>query len=129
VTGLQVSLETITRDERSVTLALRGEFDLANISIVRIALADHLRHGRCVIRLDMNGVEYLDSTMLGVLVEAHQRCHDKGGSLILIGVPDRVRRVLRIAGLDRLLLTDGALGVGVEPGGSERLQRPAMGRD
>jgi len=110
VTGLRVSLETITRDEYSVTLALRGEFDLANISIVRIALADHLLHGRCVIRLDMSGVQYLDSTMLGALVEAHQQCQDKGGSLMLISVPDRVRRLLCIGGLEGLLLTDSAHG-------------------
>jgi len=108
VTGLRVSIETIARDEGSVSLALRGEFDLANISIVRIALADHVLHGRCVIRLDMSGVQYMDSTMMGALVEAHQQCHDKGGSLILTDVPERVRRLLCIGGLDSVLLTDRA---------------------
>lgn len=110
MTGLRVSIETIARDEYSVTLALRGEFDLENISIVRIALTDHILHGRCVVRLDMSGVEYMDSSMLGALVEAHQQCQDKGGSLILISVPDRVRRLLCIGGLDGLLLTDSAHG-------------------
>ena len=39
MTGLDVSIETVTRDESSVCLALRGEFDLENISVVRLALA------------------------------------------------------------------------------------------
>jgi anti-sigma B factor antagonist len=107
---MHVSIETITRDERTVLLALRGEFDLSNVSILRIALADHLRHGRCVIRLDMSGVQYMDSTMMGALVEAHQVCHDKGGSLTLTDVPDRVRRLLCMGGLDGLLLTHRADG-------------------
>lgn len=106
MTGLDVSLVTLARDDSCVTLALSGEFDLGNISILRIALADHILHGRCVIRLDMSGVEYMDSTMMGALVEAHRECHDKGGSLILTDVPERVTRLLRMGGLDGLLLTD-----------------------
>ncbi|MBO0878896.1 MAG: STAS domain-containing protein [Mycobacterium sp.] len=103
MTILRVSIETVASDESSVLLALRGEFDLENVSILRIALADHINRGRCVIRLDMSGVEYMDSTTMGAFVEARQACHDKGGALILTRAPDRVRQVLRMGGLDGLL--------------------------
>jgi anti-sigma B factor antagonist len=101
-------VETTTSDEWRAVVVLRGEFDVANAGDVRAELARHLDEGRRVIRVDVRGVGFMDSTAIGELVAASQRCRSDHGSLILTGVPRRLQRLLTVAGLDQVLLVDSA---------------------
>ena len=62
--------------------------------------------------LDLSGVRYIDSTRLGELIAAHITVTPQGGKLKLVGTPDRVCELLRMAGLDgvfeRFATTDDA---------------------
>ena len=102
------SIETTLCDEWRAAVALRGEFDLANAGELRAALDEHLDAGRRVIRINASAVTFIDSTAMGALVAASERCRDEHGSLILTGVPARLKRLLAVAGLDQLLLVDSA---------------------
>jgi anti-sigma B factor antagonist len=101
-------VRTTACDESRAAVALHGELDVANAHDLRAELAAHLDAGRRVIRVDARGVEFMDSTAVGELVIASERCAADHGSLILTNVPPRVRRLLRIAGLDQVLLVDTA---------------------
>jgi anti-sigma B factor antagonist len=101
-------VETTASDEWRAAIALHGELDVANAHDLRAELAEHLDAGRRVIRIDAAGVEFMDSTALGELVIASERCVAEHGSLILTNVPPRVRRLLDVSGLDRVLLIDTA---------------------
>lgn len=101
-------VRTIAYDEWRAAIALHGEFDIANADELRTALDGHLDAGRRVIRVDVGSVTFVDSTAIGALVDASERCRREHGSLILTNVPPRVDRVLKIAGLDRILLIDTA---------------------
>jgi anti-sigma B factor antagonist len=101
-------VRTTACDEWRAAVALHGELDVANAHDLRAELAAHLDAGRRVIRVDARGVEFMDSTAVGELVIASERCAADHGSLILTNVPPRVRRLLRIAGLDQVLLVDTA---------------------
>lgn len=106
VTIMQV--RTAASDEWRAAVILRGEFDVANAADIAAELHRHLDAGRRLIRVDARGVEFMDSTAIGELVRASERCRAAHGSLILTGVPHRLRRVLSLAGLDQLLLVDTA---------------------
>jgi anti-anti-sigma factor len=73
-----------------------GEFDLAN--------ADELRdcfeqvEGRPVV-VDMSSAEFMDSTILGVLIAATRN----GSEVTITGAKGQVRRVLTISGLAEAL--------------------------
>ena len=54
--------------------------------------------------VDCAGLTFLDSTGLGALVALRKRCEAAGGTLGLVDVPGRIELVLRISGLDGLLL-------------------------
>jgi anti-sigma B factor antagonist len=85
----------------AVIIQLGGELDLYNAEEVRSALADAIAAGpRCVV-IDMADVEFVDSTALGVLVEARaQLGHD---SFRLAAPQLGARRALQVSGLDRHL--------------------------
>jgi anti-sigma B factor antagonist len=101
-------VETKASDDWRAAIALHGELDVANAGDLRAELAAHLDAGRRVIRIDAAGVGFIDSTAIGVIVEASERCRLEHGSLILTNVPHRMRRLLSIAGLDSVLLVDTA---------------------
>jgi anti-sigma B factor antagonist len=46
--------------------------------------------------LDLTGVPYMDSAGLGVLVNAHVSCVNRGRRLALVGLADRVRTLLAV---------------------------------
>jgi anti-sigma B factor antagonist len=101
-------VRTAACDEWRAAVVLRGEFDLANADELAAELHRHLDEGRRLIRVDARGVEFMDSTAISELVHASERCRAGHGSLILTGVPRRLRRVLSLAGLDQVLLVDTA---------------------
>ena len=95
-------------DDWRATVHLCGELDLANVGALRAELARHLDAGRRVLRVDATAVTFMDSVVIGALLEASQRCQLQRGSLILTGVSARLQRVLALAGLDQVLLVDSA---------------------
>lgn len=101
-------VRTTAQDEWRAAIQLCGELDVANAAELRAELDGHLDAGRRVIRVDASAVEFIDSTAIGALVAANARCRELHGSLILTGVRRPVERVLKIAGLDQILLVDTA---------------------
>lgn len=50
--------------------------------------------------LDLSELEYISSAGIGVLVKTQLRLQEKGESLMLLGVRQRVRMVIHFAGLE-----------------------------
>lgn len=89
-------------------ICVSGELDGAAAPLLRAELDRHLSAGRRVLRVDTRGVGFVDTTALGVLLEAHWRCLRLGGTLLIAGVRDPLRRLLAMTGLDGVLLVDRA---------------------
>ena len=56
-----------------------------------------------VLELDLGGVTFMDSSGIAVLLRAHRRVGLLGGTMTVQHVPDQAGKVLRAAGLDRLM--------------------------
>lgn len=102
------TIQTTACDDWRAAVSLRGEFDCANAAELGAELGRHLDQGRRVIRVDARDVQFMDSTAIGELISASERCRAEHGSLILTGVPRRLQRLLTVAGLDQVLLVDTA---------------------
>ncbi len=98
----------VDRDTGGVTIHLAGEVDLAAAPRVESAIEDALAGEETVdITIDLDGVTFLDSTGLRVLVGAHARCAGEGRSLTLVNPSVAVSRILEITGLGQTLLAEG----------------------
>ncbi len=84
-------------------LALTGRLDVRSAADVRLALAEAVEDGLGELVLDLSALEAVDATGLGVLVGAHRHAGRAGRRLVLLHVPERVGRLLRITRLDRVL--------------------------
>jgi anti-sigma B factor antagonist len=102
----------------AVIVRLAGELDLYNAEDVRTALAQAIDTAPRRIVVDMAAVEFVDSTALGVLIEARARLGHDG---LLLAAPQlETRRTLQISGLDRHLTSCPTI---VETGVTERTSR------
>jgi anti-anti-sigma factor len=79
---------------------LAGELDLYNAGTVRDALTEACADGPQKLIVDLSEVEFVDSTALGVLIEARSKLTNRNG-FILVGPGLETRRALEISGLDR----------------------------
>jgi anti-anti-sigma factor len=85
-----------------------GELDLAAASSLEEELDRALESGSPLIVIDLESLEFIDSTGLSVLVRAHQQAQETGVQLGLINAGAQVERLLSLTGLaDRLTLADG----------------------
>lgn len=89
-----------------VELAVFGEIDLATVGLLSSALADAIQAGATALRVDLDGVSYLDSTGLGALVAAHKRLASSGGRLEVHCTHPRLLRLFTLTGLTNVLSID-----------------------
>jgi anti-anti-sigma factor len=103
----RVSLESAplviqtTRVGDACRVVLAGEIDLSNASRVRRAFESVLAatpHPR-VLRVDLEGVTFMDTVGVGAIVRARLRAVERGCEFSVSSVSSEVDAVLRIMGL------------------------------
>jgi anti-sigma B factor antagonist len=112
-----IELEIQTRREDGWTiLVVVGELDLYTAPRLRDQVLGTVDGGMDRIAIDLNGVGFIDSTGLGILVACLKRVRERDGRLVLIapeGSP--LRRLLSLTGLQQVLPTYSALSDVVDP--------------
>jgi anti-anti-sigma factor len=98
--GRESAVIGVDRRDGGVVLSLAGELDLYNAEEVRGALLDACAGDPELLVVDLEGVRFIDSTALGVLIEARSRLADRSG--FRLAAPGlETRRALEVSGLDR----------------------------
>jgi anti-sigma B factor antagonist len=115
---MDLELETTQRDGVAV-LSLRGEIDVYTAPRMRQAIVDLVDAGSHNIVIDMEKVDFLDSTGLGVLVEGLKRVRTRGGSLSLVVTQDKIVKIFDITGLNKAFPIHASL--------EEALKEPVAG--
>ena len=84
----------------AIVVRLAGELDLYNAHLVRDGLIAAAERGPERLIVELSGVTFIDSTGLGVLIEARTRLANPR-AFLLVGPGLETRRALEISGLDR----------------------------
>lgn len=82
---------------------LRGEADLHTAPILREALNDAIEQVPSTLLVDMTGVTFIDSMMLGVLLSATRRARPNGTELRIVVDDPHVRRIFELTLLDHVM--------------------------
>ncbi|MDA8322375.1 MAG: STAS domain-containing protein [Actinomycetota bacterium] len=81
---------------------VEGEIDVYTAPRLRELLIDLVNNGSYQIVVNMEKVEFLDSTGLGVLVGGLKRVRAHDGSLDLVCTQERILKIFRITGLTKV---------------------------
>ena len=81
---------------------LAGEIDMTTAPAVRDQLLEYLERGHLNLVVDLQEVEFLDSTGLSALIVVYRRARQLGGHLRVAAPRPNVRRILEITRLDVL---------------------------
>jgi anti-sigma B factor antagonist len=98
---VDLGLDVSERGGYSV-LAVSGEVDVATVPRLREQLHGLVAEGNTRIVVDLDGVDFLDSTGLGVLVGALKRVRSNDGELTLVCTQPRIRKVFEVTGLTKV---------------------------
>ncbi|MFP5346865.1 MAG: STAS domain-containing protein [Actinomycetes bacterium] len=79
-----------------------GEIDVYTAPVLRERLNDLVGDGHHHLIVDMEKVDFLDSTGLGVLVGGLKRVRSHDGSLRLVCTQEKILKVFRITGLTKV---------------------------
>ena len=83
-------------------LSVLGEVDVYTAPKFREQLIELVAQGKQRIVVDLDAVDFLDSTGLGVLVGGLKRLRSHDGDLLLVCNQSRIRKVFEITGLTKV---------------------------
>lgn len=98
---MDLSLNTTSQGQYEV-LQVTGEVDVYTAPRLRERLIDLVNQGHHHLVVDVEKVEFLDSTGLGVLVGGLKRVRANGGSLLIVCTQERLLKIFRITGLEKV---------------------------
>ena len=98
---MDLSLSTRPEGDKTV-VEVGGEIDVYTAPRLREQLVDLVAEGKYHLVVDMEKVDFLDSTGLGVLVGGLKRVRAHEGTLHLVCSQERVLKVFRITGLTKV---------------------------
>lgn len=95
----QLRIDLRTAPDR-VVIALYGELDLMAAPLLEREIERADVDSRGILVLDLQGLEFVDSAGLRVILAAHERARQRGQEFALTKGSEQVQRLLSIAGLD-----------------------------
>jgi anti-sigma B factor antagonist len=94
---------TVGEDNGNVVLAVAGEIDFGNVGQLRSTLAHLIKTTTGTVTVDLQEVTFLDSTALGVLVQAKKRLRERRDDLVIANPQPRIQRIFEVSGLTDFL--------------------------
>ena len=99
----------IEETAHEVTAWLSGELDHHTARVMREQIDAAVgRSPATVLRLDFSGIGFMDSSGIGLVMGRYRLMQSRGGRLLVVGVSERLLRVMRLAGLERLPVWEDA---------------------
>ncbi|WP_088006173.1 STAS domain-containing protein [Indiicoccus explosivorum] len=103
--NIQVELH---EDNKNLTGVVRGEIDAHTAPVLRERLEAHQDQEGLNAVIDLSGVNYMDSTGLGVFVAFFKALNAKEGHVKLTGLSARLKRLFDITGLGDIMDIESA---------------------
>jgi anti-sigma B factor antagonist len=95
---------TRTVTEGYDTFCFRGELDLNNAMDVKMLLDGEVKKAPKILILDMSGLTYIDSTGIGILINAMKTLKAVNGKLVLLALPSSIHAVFSKTSLLRFFV-------------------------
>ena len=100
----QLQIDIRTEESRAI-LSLDGELDMANAPLFESALDDAQLANASTVVLDLQQLQFIDSTGLRIILATRERCRERGQEFAITPGSDQVQRLLSVTGVGEHLRT------------------------
>ncbi len=97
-----MDIKIIDESGDQATVSLNGTITFKNSNELRVALTNLGKKKIKKIRIDMNGVDYLDSSAIATFIECLKITKAYGGELVLFNLNETCKDIFMIARLDKI---------------------------
>ncbi len=94
---------TLQQQGEVVVVSLNGELDVAVAPRLKSLLKETIEQGNKKIVVDMNGVKFIDSSCLGVMVNAHKLALERHAAVRFARSSEEVRKIFELTRTDKHL--------------------------
>ena len=105
---MHLQIDEESRDGFTV-LSPTGEIDVATSAALKEAITSTIVAGGTHVVVNLLGVDFIDSTGLGVLIGGRRRALAVNGSLSLVCNDDHTLKLFRLTGLDKVFTIYGTV--------------------
>lgn len=81
-------------------IEIHGKFDIENTEEFEALFQKQMESSPSILVIDMNKLEYIDSSGIGSLIKSLNTIKNKKGNLILVGLNNMILNVFKLAKLD-----------------------------
>lgn len=93
----------IIYEKDRITVHLEGDLDHHSAAIIRASIDDAvLIHRPKTLALDFGKITFMDSSGIGLVMGRYKLMQSLGGEIVMRNLPAPVKKVMRLAGLERL---------------------------
>lgn len=93
----------VVEDEDKTIVLLDGELDILTAPELKNKLLKIVSQDNHKLEVDLENVSYMDSTGIGVFINAYKNAQKTNSSLELTNLQDKVLRLFKITGIDELI--------------------------
>lgn len=97
-------MDTLISTKSGVSIAkIKGDLDHHTAKFIRGEIDREIASARPKrLIIDFSGVTFMDSSGIGLIMGRYKLMQDYDGEVIIASPPDYIRKVLRLAGVDKL---------------------------
>ena len=110
---MNLTVNVVEESGKSV-LNLSGEIDAYTAPQLKESLLPLTQRKGNTVEVNLENVNYMDSTGLGIFVSALKSTKENGSKLVLVNLQDRILRIFEITGLDDIIEIRAAIRGGNE---------------
>ena len=92
----------VTEENNISTVFLDGEIDMDVTEKAKDIIMPLIKAGKEV-HINLNNVQYMDSSGISILIESHQKANELGTKVILKEISKSVLKVIMMAKLEQIL--------------------------
>ncbi|CDQ40901.1 MULTISPECIES: STAS domain-containing protein [Virgibacillus] len=110
---MNLSVDVVEETNKSI-VNLAGEIDAYTAPELKEALLPLTKQSGHLVEVDLEQVNYMDSTGLGIFISALKSTKENNSQMTLVNIQDRVLRLFKITGLDEIMDINSAIRGGSE---------------
>ncbi|MBF0433453.1 MAG: ATP-binding protein [Fibrobacteria bacterium] len=99
---MKISREISSVDEKIVLCQLEGDLDISGCNELDAELSSILEAGKFFVMAIMEKVTDISSPFIGKLIECRQQLINKGGNLVIVGLPPDLKKGMLLMGIDKI---------------------------